>query len=52
MFGLTLGRVLVLFLSFDLIYLSQALIITCVARFLDCSGFFLFMGFELVVFYS
>jgi len=32
-------RVVGLFVSFVLIYLSQALIITHVARFLDCSGF-------------
>ena len=31
-------RVVGLFVSFVLIYLSQALIITHVARFLDCSG--------------
>jgi hypothetical protein len=38
-----LGRVLVLFISFVLIYLSQALIITHVARLLDRSGFILFI---------
>ena len=32
-------RVVGMFVSFVLIYLSQALIITRVARFLDCSGF-------------
>jgi hypothetical protein len=32
-------RVVGLFVYFVLIWLSQALIITCVARFLDCSGF-------------
>ena len=38
-------RVVGLFVSFVLIYLSQALIITRVARFLDCSGliFYLFI---------
>jgi hypothetical protein len=36
-------RVLVLFISFLLIYLSQALIITCVARLFHCSGFVLFI---------
>jgi hypothetical protein len=45
------GWVLVLFVSFVLIYLSQALSITRVARFLDCSGFISFMGFVLVGFY-
>jgi len=34
-------RVVGLFISFVLIDLSQALIITRVARFLDCSGFIL-----------
>jgi hypothetical protein len=38
-----LYRVLVLFVSFVLIYLSQALIIIPVARFLDCSQFILFI---------
>jgi len=46
------GRVLVLFVSFVLIYLSQALIITRVARFLNWSGFIFSMGFVLVVLYS
>jgi len=32
-----------LFVSFVLIYLSQALIITCVTRFLDCSGFIFYL---------
>jgi hypothetical protein len=32
-------RVVGLFVSFVLIYLSQALIITHIVRFLDCSGF-------------
>jgi hypothetical protein len=32
-------RIVGLFVSFVLIYLSQALIITCVARVLDCEGF-------------
>jgi hypothetical protein len=38
-------RVVGLFVSFILIYLSQALIITRVARFLDCLGciFYLFI---------
>jgi hypothetical protein len=34
-------RVVGLFISFVVIYLSQALIITLIARFLDCSGFLL-----------
>ena len=38
--------------SFVLIYLSQALNITRVTRFLDRSGFILFIGFVLVSFYS
>jgi len=37
---------------FDLIYLSQALNITLVARLLDRSWFILFAGFGLVLFYS
>jgi len=32
-------RVVGLFVFFVLIHFSQALFITCVARFLDCSGF-------------
>ena len=36
-------RVVGLFVSFVLIYLSQALIIACVARFLDCSGFVFYL---------
>jgi hypothetical protein len=32
-----------LFVSFVLTYLSQRLIITCVARFLDCSGFIIYL---------
>jgi hypothetical protein len=38
-------RVVGLFISFVLIYLAQGLIITHVARFLDCSGllFYLFI---------
>jgi hypothetical protein len=36
-----------LFLSFVLIYLSQAVIITCVTRFLDNSGF-IFYSFILL----
>ena len=43
---------LVLFISFVRIYFSEALIITLVARFLNHSGFILFMGFVLVLFYS
>jgi len=39
-----------LFVSFVLIYLSQAFIITHVARSLDRSRFILFMGFVLVLF--
>jgi len=39
-----------LFVSFVLIYLSQAFIITRVARSLDRSRFILYMGFVLVVF--
>ena len=39
-----------MFVSFVLISLSQALIITCVARFLDRSRFILFIGFVLVLF--
>jgi len=35
-------RVVGLFVSFVLIYLSHTLIITCVARFLHCSGFLLY----------
>jgi hypothetical protein len=38
-----LVRVVSLFVSFVLIYLSQALIITRVVRFLDCSGFILYL---------
>ena len=45
------GRVLVLFVSFVLIFLSQALIITLVVRFLDRSRFILFIGFVLVLFH-
>jgi hypothetical protein len=41
----------VLFVSFVRIYLSQALIIPCVARFLDHSRFISFIGFVLVLFY-
>ena len=44
------GRVLDLFVSFVLIYLSQAFIITRVARLLDRSRFILLMGFVLVSF--
>jgi len=36
-------RVVGLFVSFHLIYLSQAFIITRVARFLDCSGFIFYL---------
>jgi len=36
-------RVVGLFVSFVLIYLSQALIITRGARFLDCSGFICYL---------
>jgi hypothetical protein len=43
------GQVLVLFVSFVLLSLSQALIITRVAWFLDRSRFILFMGFVLVL---
>jgi hypothetical protein len=39
-----------LFVSFVLIYFSQALIITRVARSLDRARFILFMGFVLVLF--
>jgi len=39
-----------LFVSFVLMNLSQAFIITHVARSLDCSRFILFMGFVLVLF--
>jgi len=45
-FGLGSGSCVVRF--FVQIYLLQALIITCVARFLDRSRFILFMGFVLV----
>jgi hypothetical protein len=38
-----LVRVVGLFVSFVLIYLSEALIITRVVRFLDCSGFILYV---------
>jgi len=41
----------VLFVSFVLIYVFQALIITRIARFLDPSRFILFKGFVLVLFY-
>ena len=44
-------RVLAFFISFGLIDLSQALIITRIPRFLDRPGFILFMGFVLVLFY-
>ena len=44
------GRVLVLFVSFVLINLSQGLIITRVAWFLYRSRFVLFMGFVLLLF--
>jgi hypothetical protein len=37
------GWILVMFVSFDLIYLSQALIITQVARFFDRSGLISFI---------
>jgi len=46
------GRVLVLFISIVLIGLSQALIMTHVMRFLNRSGFILFMGIVLVSFHS
>jgi hypothetical protein len=46
-----LGRVLVLFVPFVLINLSQAFIITRVARLLDRSRFILFICFVLVLFY-
>jgi len=36
-------RVVGFFLSFVLIYLSQALIITCIVRFLNCSGFIFYL---------
>jgi len=41
----------VLFVSFVLINLAQAMIITCVVRFLDPAGFISFMGFVLVLFH-
>ena len=44
-------RVVGLFVSCVVIYLSQALIITRGARFLDRSRFILFIGFVLVLFY-
>jgi hypothetical protein len=44
------GRVIVLFGSFVLIDVSQALIVTNVARFLDRSWFNLFTGFVFVLF--
>jgi len=46
-----LGSGSVLFVSCVLIYLSQALSITHVARYLDRSRFILFIGFVLVLFY-
>jgi len=48
-FCLGSGSGLVRFLC--LIHVSQALIITHIARFLDRSRFILFIGFELVSFY-
>jgi hypothetical protein len=48
---LGLSRVLVLFVSFAPIYLSQAMIITCIMRFMYRSGFILFLGFVLVLLY-
>ena len=36
-------RVVGWFISFVLIYLSQPSIITCVTRFLDCSGFIFYL---------
>jgi len=44
--------VLVLLIFFVLINLSQALIITLIVRFLDYSGFILFMGYAMVMIYS
>jgi len=45
------GWVPILFSSFVLIYLSQALTVTCVARFSDRSRSILCMGSVLVVLY-
>ena len=50
--GLGVGWVFVLFISFVLIYVSQALITTHIARVFNGSGFLSFMGFVLVLFYS
>jgi hypothetical protein len=46
------GGVLALFGCFVVIYVYQALTITRFARFLDCSGFILFLGFVLVLLIS
>jgi hypothetical protein len=43
------SQVLAMFVSFVLLSLSQALIITRIAWFLDRSRFILFMGFVLVL---